>query len=164
MPARERQGHHQWRHKTNQGRCTPEVEVAPGCLAAGIGHRDCHEQDRDYSHRNVHVENPSPAHVVGQQAAGGGAKDRGHAEDAPEQPLNLASLLRWVEVGYHAKDRAENEAGEETLESSEDDQLGHRPGEAAQRRPAQESDHGDQKHRLAAKEVTELACDGRHAR
>src|SRR2546422_7747542 len=50
-----------------------EVDVAPGGLGADVGETRQHDQDGDDADRDVHLEHPAPAEVVGDEAAGGGA-------------------------------------------------------------------------------------------
>ena len=52
------------------------------------------DDERDDADRDVDVEDPVPAEVLGQEAADERADDEGDAEDRPEQALVLAALLR----------------------------------------------------------------------
>ena len=52
------------------------------------------DDQRDDPDRDVDVEDPVPADVLGQEAADERADDERDAEDGPEQALVLAALLR----------------------------------------------------------------------
>ncbi len=103
-----------------------------------------HEIQRHRAHRHVHIKNPAPGELVGEDAAQPWAYHRGNTEDRSEQALD-APALTWGKQkpqcgdGYR-KDRATAD----TLKPTKGDQLPHAVRLPTERRTDQEDYHGDQ--------------------
>jgi hypothetical protein len=120
---------------------------------------DRHGHDAD---RDVDLEDPPPAEVVGDEATRGGADDRAEAEHAAEQALDAAAILGREEVANDCEDGGEQHAAEDALDASEHDQLRHVLRQPAHHRRGDEADHAREQEWLAAEEVAELARDRGH--
>ena len=77
-----------------------------------------HEQADD-ADRDVDVEDPVPADVVGQQAAEGRADDERDAEHGAEQALVAAALGRGEQVADDRERDREERAGADALDAAE---------------------------------------------
>ncbi len=141
-----------------------EVDLPPVGVRPNIGQAQRHNRDSQDAHRQVDVEHPAPAEPVGQPAAQCGADDRGEAEDAAEDALQLDPLLRRKDVSQHCEDSGKQHAAEEALDGSEEGQLKHVLRQAAESGGQHETDHACQQERLAAEHVAQLAGDRNHNR
>ena len=101
------------------------VDVPVGVRVANGRQGAPDDEEHDRADRNVDVEDPLPAEVVGDQAAEAGPEQRAEPEDRTEEALVLAAL-RWSEdvADDRQRDR-EQRAGTESLEPSECDELPH---------------------------------------
>ena len=97
--------------------------VADAVLTVGQQPLD-HEQ-RDDADRDVDVEDPVPAQVLGQPAADERAGDEGDAEHGPEQALVLAPLLGREHVSDDRERDREQRTGADALDASEEDEHPH---------------------------------------
>ena len=84
MVARDGERHHQGDQAGDQRGGAREVDVADGRGGAHVGHRDEHEENRDQANRQVDVEHPAPAEVIGDVAAEDRADDRRKPENPTE--------------------------------------------------------------------------------
>ena len=123
--------------------------------------RDGQEADgnREDADRNIDVEDPAPAEIVGEVATDGRSDDGGEAEDPAEDALQLGTLRGRVEVTDGGEDAREEDPSEHALQGTEADELGHVLGLSAQCGRQDEADHAAQEERLSAEEVAELARD-----
>ena len=164
MVARDGEGDQQRDDAGGQRRSAPEVDVAPGGLGADVGETRQHDQDGDDADRDVHLEHPAPAEVVGDEAAGGGADDRGQSKHATEESGRAAPLVGREKVPNDCEHSREQHTAEQALDAPEDDQLVHVLGQATKRGGDDKTDHPREQEGLASEQVTELAGDRGHRR
>src|SRR5579859_364783 len=145
-----------------EGGRAPEVDVAPRGLRADVGQARQHHHYGDDADRDVDLEDPAPAPVVGDPAAGGRADDRAEAEHGAEESLQAAALLGREEVADDGEDGGEQDAAEKALHAAGDDELGHVLGQAADGGRDHEAEHAEEQERLAPEQVAELAGDRGH--
>ena len=127
-----------------------------GALARQVEHhRD--DGERDGADRQVDVEDPPPAQVLGDEPAGEGADDTGEAEDRAEITHVAAALAGADDVADDRLGADHQPAGADSLQRPESDQLGHVLRQPGQRRPDQEDHDRRLEELLPAVEVTELA-------
>ena len=132
-----------------------KLRVAAAVLT--VGQQPLDDDQRDDPDRDVDVEDPVPAQVLGQPAADERAGDERDAEHGPEEALVLAALLRGEQVADDRERDREQRACADALDASEQDQHAHVLTEAGQRGADQEDDDADHVDRLAAVEVGQLA-------
>src|SRR4029077_10492313 len=97
----------------------------PRRFRADVGKAGHHDQYGDDADRDVDLEDPAPAPVVGDEPAGGGADDRAEAEDAAKQALHAAAAFGREQVADDCENRGEQHAAEDALDAAEHDQLRH---------------------------------------
>src|SRR5205807_4139277 len=107
-------------------------------LVGSPRHRQVDDQQRQAADRQVDVEDPAPGGLVDDEAADERADDRGGRERGSDQPLVAAAVARRDDVADGGEREREEAAGPQTLDTAEDDQLGHVLGEAAERRADEE--------------------------
>ena len=128
-----------------------------------LGNENHSTGQRDQADRQVDVEHPAPAQVVGQVAAQQRPDDAGQAEDAAEDALDAAALGGREDLRDDGEDGRGQHAAGQALQAAEDDQLGHVLAQAAQRRGQHEQRRAAEQEQLAAVHVRQLAGD-RHDR
>ena len=132
------------------------VDRMAGAVARQVEHhRD--DGERGDADRQVDVEDPPPAQVLGDEAPGEGADDTGEAEDRAEVTHVAAALAGADDVADDRLGADHQPAGADPLQRPESDQLGHALRQPGQRRPDQEDDDRRLEELLPAVEVTELA-------
>jgi len=102
--------------------------------------------------------------VVGDEAAGGGADDRGQSKHATEESGGAAPLVGREKVPNDGEHSREQHTAEQALDAPEDDQLVHVLGQATKRGGDDEADHPREQEGLAPEQVAELAGDRGHRR
>ena len=85
-------------HGDREDRAADEVEVARRGRRLDRRQQPLDDDQRDDPDRDVDVEDPVPAEVLGQQPADERAGDERDAEDGAEEALVLAALLRGEQV------------------------------------------------------------------
>ena len=141
------------------------VKIAPPSrskLRVADGRLDRRQQpldddQRDDPDRDVDVEDPVPAQVLGQPAADERTGHERDPEDRTEQALVLAAFLGREQVTDDRQRDREQRAGADALDASEQDEHAHVLAQAAEGRAEQEDDDADHEDRLAAVDVRELA-------
>ena len=118
---------------------------------------------------DVHVEDPAPRGVVGDQATDQRTGDHGQCHDAAHHSLVLAPVPGGDQVADEGERPDHQTAGAKALERTEQDQLGHRPdllvepgelaGRTGEHRAEDEQEDRSEEDPLAAVEVTELSPD-----
>ena len=162
--ARDGQGDKQRHHAARQGERTDEVDVAPRRFRAHVRETGENNQHRDDADRDVHLEHPPPAPVVGDPAAGRRADDRAQAEDGAEQTSETSALRGREQVADHGEHGREQHATEQALHAARDDELRHVLRESAQGGHDDEADHAHEQEGLSPEQVAELPGDGGHRR
>ena len=123
------------------------------------GQRDQTEGDGHDAHRQIDVEHPAPAEVVGDPAAEQRADDHRQAEDAHQDAHELGALSGREDVADDRLRDRHHGAGAQALEGAEGDEGGHAVRLAAQGRAHDEDAHAQGVEALAAVGVGELAPD-----
>ncbi len=119
------------------------------------------DERRDDAEREGREEQPAPAEVVGDEAAGERPGDRGHPEDGPHHPLVLAALTGRDDVADDGLGQWHHRAHAEALDGAGGDEhpeAGRQPGDD---RADHEHDETAEVEAPAPVEVGELA-DDRH--
>ena len=101
--------------------------------------------------RDVDVEDPAPAVIVGQPAAQDRAADRPHHHTHGPQPHRLGALLRWIEFVHHRLRQRHQRGAEHALQDPEHHDLAERLRQAAQGRGDGKADDGSHEQPRAAK-------------
>ena len=115
---------------------------------------DADQHDRDRADRQVDVENPVPGQRVGNHTPEQWAHHATSGKHAGEQAL-IPPAFPWRNQVADDGLRQRNQAARaQTLHGSEDDQLGHRARQAAQRGPSEKDRNGDKEGRLAPEDIT----------
>ncbi len=91
---------------------------------------------------DVDEEDPRPAVVVGDPAAGDGPDDGRHHRHHGQERQGHAPLGRRKDRQQQGLGHGVERAGDETLHGAEDHQLGHRGGDAAEKGGDDEEHHG----------------------
>ncbi len=138
---------------------TGDVEVARRAGSLDRWQQSRQDDQADDADRDVDVEDPVPAHVVGEQPAEGGSDDERDTEDRTEQALVAPSFGRCVQVTNDRERDREERSRAKSLDASEQDQHAHVLRQAGQRRADQEDGHPDHHHRLAPVQVGQLAVE-----
>ena len=118
-------------------------------------HRD--DGEGDGTDRQVDVEHPPPAQVLGDETPGERADDTGEAKDRAEVAHVAAPLAGAHDVADDRLGADHQPAGADPLQRPEPDQLAHVLRQPRQRRPDEEDDDRRLEELLPAVEVTELA-------
>ena len=87
-----------------------------------VGSDPLDDDERDDPDRDVDVEDPVPADLLGQEAADERADDERDAEDGTEQALVLAALLRGEQVADDRQRDREQRTGADALDAAEEDE------------------------------------------
>ena len=119
---------------------------------------------RQHAQRDVDVEDPAPAEVLGEEAAEGGADDGGDRPDAREVALHPGAFGDGVDVAGDGDGHGLHGSGAEALECAECDECRHAPGEAAEDRAEQEQADAEQDDGLAADDIRQFGVDGHRHR
>ena len=151
------QADQQEHHRDREDHAADDVEVARRRLRLDRRQQPLDHDQRDDPDRDVDVEDPVPADVLGQEAADERAGHERDAEHGPEQALVLAALLRGEQVADDRERDREQRTGADALDASEQDQHRHVLAEARQGGADQEDHDADHVDRLAAVEVRQLA-------
>ena len=135
-------------------------DVEPGAVVVpGQVQREDDHGQRDDPDRDVDIEDPAPAHVVGQVAADQRARDGRDAEYGADEAYILAPLTRRHHVPDDRLRPDHQAAGAHALQRAEGDQLVHVLGQAGQHRAGQEDTDREDEQALAAEQVPQLAVD-----
>ncbi len=127
-------------------------------LAADRDVQDGRDDDeRDDADRQVDVEHPAPAEVLGEEPAEEGAQHARDAEDGAEEALVLSALARGDQVADDRHRQHHEAAAAQPLERPEADELRHVLGDPAEGRADQEDHDRGLEELLAAVLVAELA-------
>ena len=132
--------------------------------AAERGHLRDDERDRERADRQVDEEDPVPAHVIGDHAAGERADHAGHTPHRADQAGVLGAAIGREQIGDDRERGDEQRARAEPLHGARGEQHLEAGRRAARRRAGEEDHHADQEHRLAAVDVGQLARDRDHHR
>ena len=159
--TRDRERDQKRHERRGEGERAGEVDVAPRGRVAHRGEREEHDDDGEDADRDVDVEDPAPAEIVGEIATDDGTDDRGDAEDPGKDALQPGALGRRVEIGDGSEHAREENAAEDSLKRAERDELGHVLRLTAESRCDDEADHSGEKEGLPAEEVAELSGDRR---
>ena len=125
-------------------------------LARQVEH-DRDDRERDDADRQVDVEHPPPAQVLGDEAPGERPDDTRQAEDRAEVTHVAAALAGADDVADDRLGADHQPAGADPLQRPEPDQLGHVLRQPGQRRPDEEDHDRRLEKLLPAVEVTKLA-------
>ena len=122
-----------------------------------FGQRGAQRQERGNPDRHVDIEHPSPAVVLGQPAAEGGAQNRAdHHAHAPGRHCRTLLLAR-VAVEQSGLRQRHQRGTEYALQQTEQDDLAEVSGDAAQHRGDREARDRDQEDSLHAEAIGEIA-------
>ena len=135
--------------------------VDPGLAALVRQVEEAGDDDRGHEadgHRGE--EEPAPAPVVGDEAAGQGARDRRDAEDRAHEALVLAALTGGDDVADDRLGQRHQGAHAQALDGAAEDEHPEVPGEPTDDRADHEDDEAGEVEAAAAVEVGQLADDG----
>ena len=96
---------------------TSKLRVARGFFTVGSSRVD--DEQATEADRDIDVEDPVPADLLGQEAADERADDEGDAEDGTEQALVLAALGRREQVTDDRQRDREQRTGADALDPAE---------------------------------------------
>ncbi len=122
-----------------------------------LDHHERDHQDREDADGQVHVEDPAPRQVLGEEATDERPDDRPESEHDREDHRDLRALLDRVHVGHDRLRDREDAAGAGALEPAEENELQHRARGAAQDRAEHEDHHPGEEDLLAPVHVGEAA-------
>jgi hypothetical protein len=157
--ATPRQGQQQRHHAGHQGDRAEVVDAPLADHRANIREREPQHGQCDQPDRQVHVEDPAPAQVVGQVTAQERPDDARQAENTAENALNAAALSRRKDLRDDRKDGRREHTTGQPLQSAKDDELGHVLAETAQGGGQDEHGRAAEQEELAAVHVRQLAGD-----
>lgn len=120
------------------------------------------QHERNPAERQVREEDRTPPPIFRHHAAQDRADGSGQEQDQAREALVPGSLAWLKEVTGDGEDRDNDAPCPESLEKARGDQAVHRRSNAAGKRAEQENHHCREEHRLAAKQVAQLAGNRHH--
>src|SRR5438132_5814000 len=83
------------------------------------------QEQRDQAQRQVDVEDPAPADLLGEKAADGRSEQARNTPDGAEQTGDAGALLEWIQVAQDSLVHRQQPTRAEPLDQSKGDQLLH---------------------------------------
>ncbi|GBD19156.1 hypothetical protein HRbin27_01660 [bacterium HR27] len=153
-----REGEQHRCHARDQQGCAGVVDaMLPP--ASQLGHGESGGEQRQQADRHIDIENPAPAPVISDPPAEARSNDRAETEDGGKQPLPLPALGRREQIADDRDRDREERTAAETLQGTEQDELGHRLRHAGQCRANEEDDHAEQEERSPPVDIRKLAVE-----
>jgi hypothetical protein len=146
----------QRRNPGSQQTGTSPIDPDLALAASRQVHCQGDDDQGEHAQRQVDVERPPPAQVVGEEAAEQRTADERHRHHRGHQPLVAAALPQRHQISDDRHGAHHQTTGAQALQPAEPDQLAHVLGHTSQRGPGQEQHDRGHEHALATVEITEL--------